>query len=115
MAETIQKKELQAQYKEREIVGGVYLIRNTKNNKILLDAVVDLQGMKNRFAFARKTGSCLMMKLQADWSAYGADSFTFEVQEELMKGDNQSNEEFKADLELLKKMWLEKLSEEDMY
>ena len=109
------KKELQVQYKERKIIGGVYIIRNTLNNKLLLGATGDLQSSKNRFDFEQKTGSCVDMKLQKDWAAQGSSSFTFEVLEELEKGETQTQTEFKADIDLLKEIWIEKLSNENLY
>ena len=109
------KKELQSQYKDRETIGGVYLIRNTMNNKLLLDATADLNSIKNRFEFSVKTGSCVYMKLQKDWVAQGSGQFVFEVLEELKKADTQTDASFKADIDLLKEIWLEKLSKEDFY
>ena len=110
------KKEILAQYKEKETIGGVYLIRNTVQNKLLLDATADLQSIKNRFEFAQNTGSCVNPKLQKDWSEHGSKAFVLEVLEELSKGNTQSDPEFKADVSLLREMWLEKLSEtEDLY
>jgi len=109
------KKELQAQYKEREVIGGVYVIRNTLHNKLLLDAAVDLHGSKSRFDFAIKTGSCIHPKLQNDWLAQKGRQFEFEILDELKKGDIQTNKEFKADIDLMKEMWLEKLSAENFY
>ena len=109
------KKELQAQYKERRIIGGVYVIKNTHNNKLLLETSTDLQGSKNRFEFAKKTGSCIHMKLQTDWTEQGSSEFIYEVLEELEKGEEQSSAEFKADIDLLKEMWLEKLSNRKLY
>ena len=115
MSGNSKKKELQYQYREREVVGGVYLIRNTLNHKVLLDAAVNLQGSRNRFEFAQKTGSCVYVKLQNDWTSQGGGQFVFEVLEELTKGEAQAQEEFKADVELLKEMWREKLSGEEFY
>lgn len=109
------KKELQTTYKERDIVGGVYVIRNTVDNKLLLDIAMDLQGCKNRFEFAQKTDSCVNMKLQEDWKVHGGGQFIFEVLEELRKGETQTQKEFKADLDILKEIWLEKLSSENLY
>jgi len=109
------KKELQAQYKEREIVGGVYVIKNTLSNKILLKAATNLQGSKNRFEFSQKTGSCVDMKLQKDWNKDGGEQFVFEVLEELKKGETQTSKEFKDDIDVLKEIWLEKLSDKDLY
>ena len=109
------KKELQARYREREIVGGIYAIRNTLSNKILLEATSDLQGRRNRFEFSQKTGSCIHLKLQNDWNTQGGGEFVFEVLEELVKGDTQTEKAFKADIDVLKEMWLEKLSDNDLY
>lgn len=109
------KKELQLRYSGREIIGGVFLIRNTMKNKSLLDASVDIQGSKNRFEFAQKTGSCIDMRLQKDWAGQGSDQFVFEVLEQLKKGNNQTSAEFKADIDLLREVWSEKLVNEDLY
>lgn len=109
------KKDLQIQYKERQIIGGVYLIRNTQNNRLLLEAAVDLRGSKNRFEFAQKTGSCVHMKLQEDWLKQDNSHFVFEVLEELKKGATQTDADFRADVNLLKEIWQEKLSDEHLY
>ena len=109
------KKELQTQYKEREIIGGVFQIRNTQNNKLLLDAAVNLYGSKNRFEFAKKTELCVHKKLQNDWTEQGSSIFVFEILEELKKGDTQTDADFKSDINLLREIWLEKLSNNDFY
>jgi hypothetical protein len=110
------KKEALAQYKEREIVGGVYAIRNTISGKMLVEATADLQGSKNRFAFSQQTGSCVYLKLQSDWNRPGGGGqFAFEALEELKKGEAQTAAEFKADVDALKEMWLEKLAGGDFY
>jgi len=115
MKDAQSKKELQEMYKERDIVGGVYAIRNTLNNKVFLEAATDLRGIKNRFEFAQKTGSCIHVKLQSDWDKQGSGQFVFEALEELKKGETQTAEGFKADLALLKEMWLETLSGTEFY
>jgi hypothetical protein len=109
------KKEIIAQYKKREIIGGVYAIKNTLNNKLLLGAVTDLQGTVNRFEFSKKTGSCVDLKLQNDWNTQGGERFVFEILEELKKGETQTEAEFKADIDALKEMWLENLAGRDLY
>ena len=109
------RKELQAQYKEREVTGGVYVIRNLADNRLLVDATTDLQGIKNRFAFSQKTGSCVYLKLQKDWAVSGGGGFALEVLEELNKGETQTQAEFKADIDILRDMWLDKLSGESFY
>ena len=115
LKDVLSKKELQEKYKEREIVGGVYSIKNALNNKVFLEVATDIRGIKNRFEFAQKTGSCIHVKLQSDWDRQGGEQFTFKVLEELQKGDTQSAEGFKADLTLLKEIWLENLSGSEFY
>ena len=115
LADTMSRKELQAQYREREVIGGVFAIRNLVNDKLLVGTTADLPGSKNRFEFSQKTNSCTYLKLQSDWDKYGCEQFAFEVLEELKKGEAQATEEFKADIEVLKDMWIEKLSDGDLY
>ncbi len=109
------KKELKAQYKERQVIGGVFVIRNTATDKLFLDATTDLQGSKNRFAFAQQTGSCIDLKLQSDWAKQGAAAFALEVLEELEKSETQTSAEFSADVKCLKELWAEKLADKDLY
>ena len=109
------KKELRAQYREREIVGCVYIVRNTRNNRLLLESAADVSSTRNRFEFSQTTGSCVSMKLQKDWAEHGSGAFAFEVLEELKKGEAQTDAQFKADLELLREMWREKMPDEDYY
>jgi hypothetical protein len=115
LKETKRKKELISQYKEREVIGGVYVIKNTLNNKMLFAATTDLRASINRFDFSQKTGSCVDAKLQNDWNRQGGATFALEVLEELKKGEKQSAEEFKDDVEVLREMRLEELSGKDLY
>ena len=110
------KKEILAQYKEREIIGCVFIIKNTLNNKLLLEASTDLQSVRNRFEFAHKTGSCINPKLQKDWSEHGSGAFVLEILEELKKGSSQTDAGFRADVDFLKETWFDKLSKsEELY
>jgi len=109
------KKELLAQYREREIVGCVYLVRNTLNNRLLLDYSTDVTSIRNRYEFAQKTGSCVAVKLNNDWMEHGSGAFSFEVLEELKKSETQTDAQYKADLEFLREAWREKLSNEVFY
>ncbi len=109
------RKEIHDQYKQRKQVGGVFVIRNTVNGKIWIDASVDLAGSRNRFAFAQSTGSAVVMKLQKDWQSMGPQVFSFEILEELTKKEAQGDAEFKEDLQTLKEIWREKLGDESFY
>jgi len=115
MKNEVSKKEAQRKYKERDVVGGVYVVKNTQKNKLFLDATTDLRANKNRFEFAAKMGICVYAKLRDDWTEQGGDKFSYEVLEELKKGETQTMEDFKSDIDLLKNMWFEKLSNESLY
>ena len=108
------KKEMKAAYKEREIVGGVYVIRNTQSGRKFLDATTDMRGSRNRFDFAQKNNICTDKRIEDDWKKSGAAAFVFEALEELTKGAAQTVEDFQADVATLKELWLEKLSAEMM-
>lgn len=105
------KKNLINQYKSRTKIGGVYAIKNNLLNKWYVDATPDLAAAENRFNFFGST----QMKVEQDYKAQKGEGFTFEVLEELKKGETQSDKEFKADLTLLKNIWLEKLSSQALY
>lgn len=112
MAKTEHQKALLSAWRERTVVGGVCAIRCTANNRVLLSAVADPAGLRNRFQFSAATGSCTFPPLAADWSRYGGAAFTFSVLEELEKGADQTDAQFKADLEALAALWRERLAAE---
>ncbi|SKC72104.1 GIY-YIG nuclease family protein [Maledivibacter halophilus] len=109
------RKEKIVAYKERKIVGGVFIIKNIINGKMLILTSTDLYGCKNRFEFSQKTGSCVYMKLQSDWKKLGGEAFTFEILEKLEKKDTQTPKEFKEDIKVLEEIWLEKLGSHKLY
>lgn len=109
--EKMSKREKIAAYKERTIIGGVYTITNQVNKKVWLDAAIDLQGSINRFEFSQKTGICVVLKLQSDWRSMGKSVFSLAVLETIEKPPEQSQEAFKADIEVLKSLWFEKLND----
>lgn len=109
------KKKLISSYKGRLQTGGVYIIRNTSNNRLLLDATPDMDAAINRFSFAQATGSCINVKLAADWAAFGSSAFVFEPIETIEKNETQTAEDFRKDVQLLKKLWIEKYDPAKMY
>jgi len=113
--EKLEKKELIAAYKGRKEIGGICVIKNTINGKMLLLSAPDLQGYKNRFNFSQQTGSCVNIKLQEDWGNFGAQAFTFDILEELEKKETQSPKEFKEDLKTLMELWHEKFAADILY
>lgn len=109
------RKEIQANYKARKVVGGICTIKNTLNGKQLVIFTADLQGRKNRFEFSKKSNSCADLKLKDDFKLMGADVFVFEVLEELEKSDGQTDKEFLDDLKALHELRLEKIDPKTLY
>ncbi len=102
-------------YKERVVVGGVWAVKNAKSGKLLLGADANLNGAKNKFGFFTATGVCPYLELSKDWEAFGKDAFAFEVLEEIRKKPEQSDREFKEDLETLREMWGERIGAAGLY
>lgn len=106
---------LKNEYKERKVLGGIYRLQNTKNGRYFLDHTPNLQAKQNSFNFMASTGTCFHFKLKEDWDRFGGSIFTFETLEELEKMKDQSPLEFIADLEMLEKLWSEKLDPSKRY
>ena len=86
------------EYKEKKTTGGVYKIT-----------------MQNRFNFSVKTNSCLNLKLRNDWNKYGANSFTFEILEEVEMKSEMDRRQFKKQLDELADKYSEKMNEDELY
>ncbi len=112
MGKTAHQKELLAQYKERSVVGGICLVRCGGSGKAVLLPASDPGSQRSRFTFAAATNSPFLPALAADWQAFGAEDFTFEVLEELERSPAQSEQEFKADLDILAALWRDRLAGE---
>ncbi len=103
------KKELKENYKNHEIIGGVYCIECSGNGKSWLRSAKEVQTTKNRFLFSISTNSCPEMCMQKEWKQYGAETFSFKVLEELKKEEIQTDREFNEDLNVLLEFWAIKL------
>jgi hypothetical protein len=99
------KKELTKEYKERKQGGGVYRVVNTLNGKYLLDHTANLKSAQNRFAFSINMSGGFDYKLKKDWDEFGAQTFRFEILEELEQDADQTDAQFKEDLKTLEQLW----------
>jgi hypothetical protein len=87
---------------------GIFQIRNEASGKIFVGSSMDLTAMFNRVRFQLFAGAHPNKELESDWRQLGADKFAFEVLEEIVPQDDP-NYDYKADLETMEDLWLEKL------
>jgi hypothetical protein len=109
------RKSLINEYKQRKIIGGIYKITNTSNQRYLLDYSANIQATQNSFDFMVTAGYCSIYKLKQDFQSFGPKAFTFEVIETLEKKKEQTQQEFEDDLSVLKQIWSDKLDSAKRY
>ena len=102
------RKKLKQDYQQNVVPMGVFLIRNTVNDKVFVAAGRNLQGIINRHRFQLIAGSHPNKLLQTDWSQLGSQNFAFEILEEFIPPDD-SNIDKEKELAFMEKLWLEKL------
>ena len=106
---TRSRKDIHREYKERVKPSGVFQVKNTANDKVLLGSSLNLEGSLNKHRFMLKIGSHLNKALQIDWDEFGPDKFVFEILEEVKMQPDNPNFNLKDELTLLEEIWLEKL------
>jgi hypothetical protein len=92
------KKEIRNSYKQLKFRAGIFQIKNSKTNRLFLKTSTDLDKAFNSDKFQLKAGLHTNSDLQNDWSALGADSFEFEVLDELKFGETATELEIRKDL-----------------
>jgi group I intron endonuclease len=101
----VRKKELKREYKLNHRPMGVYQIRNIVNEKVLIGSSLNLPGIFNRHKSQLKAGNHQNGALQAEWSEFGAESFAFEILDEITPKEGR---DFQEELAILEELWLEK-------
>jgi hypothetical protein len=84
---TIDKKAAKAAYKEHKSVAGVYAVRCAASGQVWVGHTPTLDTIKNRVWFTLRQANHLDAGLQSAWAAHGADSFSFEVLEQVKEDD----------------------------
>lgn len=103
----IDKKKARQDYKQVVHDKAVFAIRNTVSGKVFLASTLNLNGKFNREKFMLEMGSHTNKALQADWTALGAEHFSFEVLETLKLNDDPAYN-YEEDLQILEMIWVEK-------
>jgi hypothetical protein len=103
------QKEINREYKERNIPAGIFQIKNSANGKILLGSSLNLDGVLNSNKFRLSAGMHRNGILQKEWNEFGPDKFTFEILE-VIKVKDDPGFNLEDELTLLEQIWLEKLN-----
>jgi hypothetical protein len=103
------KKELKEQYKNQIPQMGVFEIRNTANQKILLDTATNIPSKWNRHRIELRFGNHRNRQLQEDWNEFGEEKFICSVLSEL-KLKEDDNSDIKSELKLLQSFVEEELN-----
>jgi hypothetical protein len=103
------RKELIREYKETPRPAGVCRVRNVVGGRSLLGSSSDVPAVLNRVRFQLDAGLHPDKELQKDWRELGADAFVFETLD-LLEPSVAPGHDPAADLQVLKEMWLEKLT-----
>lgn len=87
---------------------GVYKITNQKNGKIFIGSAENVEGRLNRIRFQLKLGNYPVKEIQQDYNDAGDAAFEIEVLDYLAPKED-SNNNYREDLNMLEEMWLDKL------
>jgi hypothetical protein len=82
-----EKKAASTAYKERKIVGGIYLVRCTASGEVWVGQWPNLETIRNRIWFTLRSGTNPCEELQQRWRQHRPENFQFEVLERLSEDD----------------------------
>lgn len=102
-------RELKNRYKQTFVPPGVFVIRNTANHRVYLDASPNPQAAMNRHRFELTMRSHRNPQLQSDWVAQGAQAFRFEVLDQIRQSE-QPDFDYAAELAALLDLWRDELA-----
>jgi hypothetical protein len=117
MTDRSRRRELSAQYKQVHPEAGVYCLRNSRNNKVLLGSTINLASMRNKLEFARSTNSpgALDHRLRKDIQEFGVEAFSLEILETLQPAPEMTAAEIRQELATLEQLHREQFEPSQLY
>jgi hypothetical protein len=111
MTDRERRRELTDDYRQARAEAGIYRITNTRSGRGIVASSTNLPSIRNRFDFARSTGSysALDNRLQADAKALGIEALELEILEVVAQPATMTRFELVRELEVLEALWREKL------
>ncbi len=102
------KKELRRRYKEKNLVPGVFQVKNHANGKVLLGSSLNIAGPLNAHEFMLSINSHRNKELQADYHSFGANAFSFDILG-IVKVTDDAEFNLEVELKTLEQLWLDEL------
>lgn len=103
------RSKIRSDYKQTIRPMGVFSLKNMQNNKVFIGRSMSLHQAYNRLRFSLELNGFMNKELQKEWNEYGAESFKFEILDELKPVDADPNKNYIDDVKELEHLWLEKL------
>lgn len=102
-------------YKQMKHRAGVYRFVSQKTGVYALAASMDLKGIQNKYAFAKKMNmpGALPWTIAAEAQKHGMDTIALEELELVDIKDEMTNQDIKEELDVLLELWQEKLASEN--
>ncbi len=109
------KRELREQYKLMRPDMGIFAVICRPNSRYYLETTENLRGAMNSTEFKLNAGMHPKKALQKDWSEFGSEEFEIRILEQIEPDDmDESRAGYEDDLALLKMVWIERLTGENI-
>ncbi|MGD8353541.1 MAG: GIY-YIG nuclease family protein [Pseudomonadota bacterium] len=98
-------------YKDSGRPMGVFIIKNTQNDRLYIDCSIDLPARINRHKAELRFRSHRNRELQEAWDLLGEQTFKFEILD-LMDNEENAGADIGRELKVLQEMWIGRLKDE---
>lgn len=100
---------LKNRYKQTFVSPGVFVIRNTADQRVYLDGSLHPEAAMNRHRFELTTRKHRHKALQADWLVHGATAFRFELLASVRQSE-RADFDYAAELSDMLALWHDELA-----